>query len=102
MDCVFLVRYASFNPIDEKTLEEVANPKLTELVKMMYEWKLAFEIDCDEDPRQKGTLYLFGMNAERRYSLFGVYLPKNPQPQPQQAKLHPQEATITTGRREQS
>ncbi|KAJ8901201.1 hypothetical protein NDN08_007050 [Rhodosorus marinus] len=66
--------YVVFVPIDEQTQQEITHPLLTDLVKLMFERKLAFEINCDDHPTKKGSLILFGSNLEGGHKLIGVYV----------------------------
>eukprot|EP00181_Compsopogon_caeruleus_P005679 CAMPEP_0184678926 /NCGR_PEP_ID=MMETSP0312-20130426/1749_1 /TAXON_ID=31354 /ORGANISM="Compsopogon coeruleus, Strain SAG 36.94" /LENGTH=1373 /DNA_ID=CAMNT_0027128039 /DNA_START=437 /DNA_END=4558 /DNA_ORIENTATION=+ len=67
--------YVRFCPVDANG-NETSSPRLMELVKGMVERKLAFELDCDEDPMHPGKLYLWGFNVNGMgMSLLGVYRP---------------------------
>ncbi len=66
-----------FAPIDEEG-KEVSDPKLVQLVKVMLNRQLAFEIDCEEDTVAHGTLYLLGMPMPPHgLSLLGIFRPQS-------------------------
>eukprot|EP00180_Rhodochaete_pulchella_P000225 Plantae.Rhodophyta-Rhodochaete_pulchella.ctg1159.p2 GENE.Plantae.Rhodophyta-Rhodochaete_pulchella.ctg1159~~Plantae.Rhodophyta-Rhodochaete_pulchella.ctg1159.p2 ORF type:complete len:108 (-),score=13.26 Plantae.Rhodophyta-Rhodochaete_pulchella.ctg1159:901-1224(-) len=70
--------YVRFSPIDELTGQEIISTKLVELVKVMVDRKLAFQVECNADPENPGTLYLWGFNIQSvGYSLLGVYKPSS-------------------------
>lgn len=68
--------YVRFAPVDAAG-NDIPEPKLVDLVKVMVLRRLAFEIDCDVEPRRAGTLYLWGMDLPGcGHSLLGVFRPK--------------------------
>jgi len=67
--------YVRFAPVDSSG-NDVPEPKLVDLVKVMVLRRLAFEIHCDVEPRRSGTLYLWGMDLPGcGHSLLGVFRP---------------------------
>lgn len=66
--------YVRFAPVDAETGIESSHAKLVQLLKVMVQRHLAFEIECDNI----GSLYLWGMDMPPYgYSLLGVFRPKN-------------------------
>lgn len=70
--------YVRFAPIDANGVEREES-KLIQLVVVMVERKLAFEIKCNEGMGTPGTLYLWGMQIPPHgHSMLGVFRPDIP------------------------
>lgn len=67
--------YVRFAPIDENGAE-CQPPEFAQLVKVMADHQVAFELHCDSAPSSQGMLYLWGMQmSPHGYSLLGVFRP---------------------------
>ena len=68
--------YVRFIPVDD-TGAEVDDPKLFQLVQVMVQREISFEIDCNKSSGTLGTLYICGMKMPPHgFSLIGVFRPR--------------------------
>lgn len=67
--------YVRFAAIDQHGAE-IQEPKLVQLVRVMIQRQLVFEVRCDDGESEHRILYLWGMATQGNgYSLLGVYRP---------------------------